>query len=283
MIKTECKDVERFQPQCWDHIVGNQQLKEYFRDMVWCVRKEGHRSGFNLLTTGESRSGKTATISFGVKCLGCYNLDFETMNPCGMCANCTMNHHLYGNEGWEGFAEFLSDEEAPTRIRYSYMPVDCTRLTESELENVLMKIRINDENLRIIYLDEVHRLSRRFMDERLLKPIEDYPAIWIASSANVKKDDVDDTSKLDKMFQNRFSFRINTQKPAVDELAVWLARRCVELGITCDDARETLSHLAQRSNRNTGMALQVLNRAHKTRSKFLTKQMVDNHIFDFND
>jgi hypothetical protein len=283
MITTVCKDVERFQPQCWDHIVGNQQLKEYFWDMIWCVRKEGHRSGFNLLTTGESRCGKTATVSFGVKCLGCYDLDFETMNPCGKCANCTMNHHLYGNEGWEGFADWLSEEEAPTPIRYHYMPIDCTRLSESDLEDCLTKIRISDDNLRIIYLDEVHRLSRRFMDERLLKPIEDYPAIWIASSANVRKDDVDDTSKLDKMFQNRFSFRINIQKPSADELTAWLAKRCAELGIQCEKARETLRHLAQRSNRNTGMALQVLNRAHKKRSKILTVEMVDDHVFDFND
>lgn len=282
MITSVCKDVERFQPQCWDHIVGNQKLKEYFWDMIWCIRKEGHRSGFNLLTTGESRSGKTATVSFGIKCLGCYDLDFETMNPCGRCANCTMNHHLYGNEDWEGFAEWLSEEEAPTPIRYSYLPIDCTR-PESELEASLSKIRVNDENLRIVYLDEVHGLKRRNMDEKLLTPLEKYPIIWIASSAVIKKDHADDKSKVDEMFQNRFSFRINTQKPSVEELTAWLAQRCTELGIQCEDARETLRHLAQRSNRNTGMALHVLNRAHKKRSKILTKEMVEDHVFNFND
>jgi len=64
-------DIERFQAERWDQVVGNQDLKEYFWDMIWCVRKEGHRSGFNALVAGPSRTGKTFTITFGIKCLGC--------------------------------------------------------------------------------------------------------------------------------------------------------------------------------------------------------------------
>ncbi len=283
MITKELIDIERFKPNCWDDIVGNQKVKEYFFDMIWAIRKEGHRSGFNLLLTGESRTGKTAAISFGIKCIGCFDFDFDTMNPCGQCQNCTLKHHLYGNDGWECYADFLSEEEAPTPTRYHYMPLDCTQLSEPELEKCLASIRIDDGNLKIIYLDEVHRLSRRFMDERLLKPLEDFPAIWIASSANVKKNDASDTSKLDVMFENRFSFRLNTEKPSVKELAKWLAQRCDDWGIECKDAQQTLTHLSQRSNQVTGMALQVLNRAHKKRDKLLTPQMVEEHIFNFND
>ncbi len=39
-------DMERWIPERWDQIVGNKALKQYFCDMIWCVRKEGHRSGF---------------------------------------------------------------------------------------------------------------------------------------------------------------------------------------------------------------------------------------------
>lgn len=181
------KDIERRIPKRWDQIVGNRALKEYFWDMIWCVRKEGHRSGFNLLATGPSRTGKTSAISFGIKCLSCLNFNFDTMSPCGTCKNCTLNHQLYGNEGWENIVDFLDEHEAPAPVRLHHEPVDCTRLSEADLENMLARVRINNEDLRVIFLDEVHRRSRRFMDERLLKPLEDFPAIWIASSANVKR------------------------------------------------------------------------------------------------
>ncbi len=276
------KDIERWIPERWDQIVGNRALKEYFWDMIWCVRKEGHRSGFNLLATGPSRTGKTSAISFGIKCLGCLNFNFDTMNPCGTCKCCTLNHHLYGNEGWENVVDYFDHHEAPTPVRYHYHPVDCTSLSESDLESKLARIRMCNEDLRIIYLDEVHRLSRRFMDERLLKPLEDFPAIWIASSAYVKRDG-DHGPPLDKMFQNRFTFRITTELPDLDQLVVWLAERCDEWGIQVDSPEFTLPLLAERCHQVPGMALQVLNKSHKRRSKILTREIVENHSFDLDE
>lgn len=275
-------DIERWIPERWDQIVGNRALKEYFWDMIWCVRKEGHRSGFNLLATGPSRTGKTSAISFGIKCLGCLNFSFDTMNPCGTCKCCTLNHHLYGNEGWENIVDFVDENEVKTPVRYHFHPVDCTRLSESDLEAKLAKLRICNEDLRIIYLDEAHRLSRRFMDEKLLKPLEDFPAIWIASSANIKNRDAED-QKLDKMFQNRFSFRIATQLPSLGELVLWLAMRCQEWGILVEFPATTLPRLAERCHQIPGMALQVLNKAHKRRRKILTRGMVEEHTFDVDE
>ncbi len=276
------KDIERWIPERWDQIVGNCALKEYFWDMIWCVRKEGHRSGFNLLATGPSRTGKTSAISFGIKCLGCLNFNFDTMNPCGTCKCCTLNHHLYGNDGWENVVDFLDEREAPTPVRYHYYPVDCTRLSEADLKSKLAKIRVCNEYLRIVYLDEVHRLSRRFMDERLLKPLEDFRAIWIASSAYVKRDG-DNGQSLDKMFQNRFTFRITTEIPSLDQLVIWLAERCHEWGIRVETPEVTLPRLAERCHQVPGMALQVLNKAHKRRSKLLTAVMVEEHTFDLDE
>lgn len=276
------KDIERWIPERWEQFAGNRELKEYFWDMIWCARKEGHRSGFNLLATGVSRSGKTSMITFGIKCLGCLKFDFDTMNPCGMCKCCTLNHHLYGNDGWENIVDFVDGQDAPTPVRYLYHPIDCTRLSEADLESKLAKLRVCNEDLRIIYLDEVHRLSRRFMDERLLKPLEDFPAIWIASSANVRRDG-EGGQTLDKMFQNRFSFRITTELPTLDELVIWLAERCDEWNIRVETPERTLPRLAERCHGVPGMALQVLNKAHKRRSKTLTFEMVEEHTFDFDE
>src|SRR4051812_27839148 len=111
-------DIERWIPERWDQIGGNRKLKRYFLDMIWCIRLEGHRSGFNLIVEGPSRTGKTSTISFGIKCLGCLNLDFATMNACGVCHNCTMKTHLYGNDGWENYVDFLPEGEIRTPLKY---------------------------------------------------------------------------------------------------------------------------------------------------------------------
>ncbi|MGI8981879.1 MAG: hypothetical protein ACR2FY_21825 [Pirellulaceae bacterium] len=276
-------DIERWQPSRWDEIIGNQQLKEYLLDMIRCIRKEGHQSGFNALITGPSRGGKTSTVRFAIKCLGCLNLDFETYNPCHSCAHCVMKNHLYGNDGWENFIDYLDEAEVKTSIRYQYLPLDCARLGQSDIDACIEKIRGCDDCVRVITLDEVHRLVQRNLDDQLLKPVEDYAANWIAMSALMKKENESDQKKLEKMFQNRFSFRINTEKPTVPQMATWLAMRCEEFGLTCDFPRDTLHYLAERSNQLAGMALQVLNKAHKRRSKELTRQLVDEHVFDLDD
>lgn len=63
----------------------------------------------------------------------------------------------------------------------------------------------------------------------------------------------------------------------------WPAQRCEEWGIECEEPKETLLRLAERSQQVPGMALQVLNKAHKRRSKLLTRSIVENHVFDFDD
>lgn len=276
-------DVERWQPDRWDQIVGNEELKEYFWDLIWCVRKERHRSGFNLLLTGPSRGGKTSGVTLGIKCLWCLNFDFQTMNPCGVCHNCKMKIDLFGTDGWESFMDYepVGDDRRP--VRFHYFPVDCTRISEADLESILFKVRVDDDFLKVIYLDEVHRLGRRFMDEKLLKPLEQSRAIWIASTAYLKKEEDEGAKKLDKMFQNRFTYRIDTRKAPIGEFTGWLAQRCHDWSLKCDDPKQVLTRLAERSNQSPGMALQVLNKAHKKRSKLLTMEMVEGHIFDVDD
>ena len=144
-------DIERWLPQRWDQVLANKAIKDYFHDMIWCVRKEGHRSGFNLLATGASRTGKTSAITFGIKCLGCLHFDFDTMNPCGVCKNCSFDHHLLGNDGWEDWIDYLPENEASTPIRYHVQIVDCTRLGQSDLDHILSRLRIRDDSVKIVY------------------------------------------------------------------------------------------------------------------------------------
>lgn len=291
IVENRILDIERWVPSHWNQIIGNQNLKEFMWDMIWCVRKEGHRSGFNTLLTGNSRGGKTSGVTLGIKALGCANLDFETFNPCGYCYNCKAKTAQYGNGGWENWVDIFGDEEeAKKSVRFLYIPLDCTRLNERDIDEVIAKVRLDDGNLKIIYLDEVHRLVRRGLDEQLLRPLENCEAIWIASSAYVKKEDREEgigegrkQNSLEVMFQNRFTYRLETQKPPVDEMIVWLAERCAEWGIRVEAPDSTLQRLAERSRCLPGMALQVINKAHKKRSKLLTREMVDEHVFNFDD
>ncbi len=66
-------------------------------------------------------------------------------------------------------------------------------------------------------------------------------------------------------------------------MTVWLAERCEEFGIKCETPKQTLKSLAERCNQLPGMALQVLNKAHKKRSKLLTVEVVESHVFDLDD
>ena len=132
-------------------------------------------------------------------------------------------------------------------------------------------------------LDEIHRLTSRHMDEQLLIPMDRYKAIWIASSAYADREDGSNRRPLEKMLQNRFTFRLTSEKPSVDDLAISLADRCQRLGILVEDPRTTLRLLAQRSNRVPGMAYQVVNKASMKRNKTLTKNLLDQHVFDFDE
>ncbi len=63
----------------------------------------------------------------------------------------------------------------------------------------------------------------------------------------------------------------------------WLAERCHEWGIRVEMPEATLPRLAERCHQVPGMALHVLNKAHKRRSKLLTQAMVEEHTFDFDE
>lgn len=277
-------DLERFSPSSFEEIVGNDELKEFCQDMIYCVRVKGHKSGFNMMTNGPSRDGKTATINLAIKALLCCNLNMETMRPCGVCENCTSKHYLNGTGEWNNIVDFSDNPELnPMPIRFHYFPIDCAHLDSEGIDDLILNIRIDDGNLKIVYLDEFHKLARREMDEKLLIPTEKYPVIWLASSAVIEKEHQDDKKKVDKMFQNRFSFRIKTQRPDSKKLLSWLIARCQQFEIKVEKAEKTLPRLVERSNRSPGMALQVLNKAHKKRKPLLTMKMVEEHIFDFDD
>lgn len=282
-IQFESYGIEHLDVQSWSDILGNHEIKEYFWDLLINVRSTRQCQGLNALITGESRTGKTLCVKYGMKCLGCFNFNFETLDACCKCTNCTSTQSRGGNRNWENWCHFVDAEKEPTSIEYFFAPVDCTILDKQSLAQLVYDLEENEGNLNVVYLDEIHRLTSRNMDEQLLKPIEDFTAIWIASSAYANKEDGSRRKPLEKMLQNRFTHRLTTQKPTEKELAIWLGERCEQFGVTVESPRTTLPKLARRSNRVTGMALQVLSKAYQKRDKVLTTKLLDDHIFDFDE
>jgi hypothetical protein len=253
--------IERWMPKFWQDIIGNGELKEHLRNILRAA-SVGSNRGLNTLTWGASRAGKTATMRFFGQCLLCRELDPASLNPCGTCARCsTRGDVIYGARG-------LETENAQYWRHVAI--VDCTVVNEGYIRELLAELGEYD-GLRMIYLDEVHRLSRHFMDERLLKPLEDREYMWAASAITLKD--------LDTAFKNRF-IKIPLEAPSTEELIRWTKERCSEFGIQFD-SEDTLSCLAEKAGCIPGFVLQFLARANSRPDKAVTQELVDKHVFDF--
>lgn len=253
--------IERWVPSSWKQIVGNDDLKEYLKDALWSLRFRNQLTGLNLLAYGPSRSGKTASLKLFAQALLCDKLDADTLDPCGgECELCKQDAARFG---------FVGIEVQINKATFHYIPIDCTSLTEAELRTLLIDLR-DFTGVRLVSLDEVHRLARRNMDEQLLKQMDEKDFIWLASAISVKG--------LENAFLNRFSAKIKTEPPTMNAFVPWLVERCQDWQIRFDNER-VLIRLAERANGSPGLALHVLARADKSRKRLLTLEMVENHRF----
>jgi hypothetical protein len=259
-------DIGRWLASTWEQVLGCDSLKEHFHDILRSAL-DGDLTGVNTAVFGASRSGKTSIIKLFVRCLLCQQLDPVTLNPCnGGCKLCCQEVSRFGLHGIFAEIAFADGRKNPVH----YVPIDCTSITEQGLRDKLIDLRDYD-GLRVVYLDEAHRLARRIMDEQLLKPVEERRGyMWILSAAT--------TGDLERMFLNRF-VKFQTTPPSCEELAIWTGERCKEFEIEWDD-EDTILRLVDRANFLPGLVLQVLGRAQKRRVKpQLSRNLVEGHLF----
>ena len=269
-------DLSKYVPRTWDDVTGNAELKEECQNLVHRVRR-GEGAGPGLLVGGASRTGKTGTLKLTVRGLACVNLDLDRLTPCGACHNCSKDYLRFGSHDWRDVGLFYDPGEAPTAVPVAYYPVDCGRVTAAELNDVVEDARGASEAVRIIYLDEVHRLRKSRLDDTLVKAAEEIPAVWLASTAYLDSR-TGDGAGLEEMFLNRFTL-VRTELPTARELALWLNDRCEEYGIGVDAPQQTLTRLAERAGRIPGKALAVLARAQGRRDRTLSPELVERHAF----
>lgn len=263
-------DILRWQPLTWEDIIGNRRPKRYFQKMLRSIRRhirEGRVHGLNQLSfllTGASRSGKTSMITFFLRCVSCLRLDEETLNPCdGRCENCrSEGYRLDGNYG----IFIRSTMTCQQRVQAHIQLIDATMIEgPSDLRERVRELSDFKGEIRIVYVDETHRLARREMDEILLKAVEQKSYIWIFSTAKPEG--------LEDMFLNRL-IKQTTEPPEDAELEQWIANLCNEWGIRWEP--EAILRVVEKSNRIVGTALHAVALAALDPEEGLTLDLVEN-------
>jgi DNA polymerase III delta prime subunit len=225
-------------------------MKKYFRNLVRMIREEYRRTGRipkaglgSLLLSGESRSGKTSIVKFVVRCLMCQDVDAD-LNPCRhTCPACQHRPEIEGREGLFSITATASNE-----VLVDLQIIDCGRTnTPAALEERLRCLEYFPSQLTVVFLDEVHRLTRNSADEMLLKILEDAELLFILSSAHAEK--------LDTMLRNR-TCELATELPTKVELAGWIGCRCREFGIAFEE--EAIVALVRKTNRVAGLTLPTI-------------------------
>jgi hypothetical protein len=270
MTTTVRPDILRWAPPRWELFVGNYRIKKHFKRLVKKLRglgQEGPNQDLNrlcFLLYGPSRSGKTALVKFLVRCITCQRLDPATLNPCGGdCPACRMSPELSGLEGL--YTDLLLGSGSGPRLPVHFAVVDCTLIhTPEQLRAKLISLT-NYIGIRIYYLDEVHRLIHRGMDEMLLKAVEEKSFLWFFSTAK--------PGGLEDMLQNRL-LKLSTETPTAEEMEAWLAARCNEWGINGEP--EAVMRVVEKSNCIVGTALHALALASIDPEEGLTLDLVEN-------
>lgn len=272
---TQCivrPDILRWIPDRWDLFLGNYSISRRFKKLVRKVRGMVENktlvdlNKLCFLLTGESRSGKTAMVKFLIRCIACKEFDDDTLNPCsGTCTTCRQRPELAGLEGLYAEVEAYGPD-GRERLPLHFSLIDCTKIyTPDQLRDHLVRLGSVYNGIRVFYLDEVHRLVHRGMDEMLLKTVEEVEAIWFFSTAI--PDDLED------MFKNRM-LKLATELPTASELGNWLVDRCNEWAIPWQP--EAILRVVEKCNRVVGTALHALALASLDDDEGLTLEMVEN-------
>ena len=263
------RDIETWSPAKWDHIAGNSEL-------VQTLRNFAQNSPSNLLVTGPWRSGKTRTIKLGIKAMLCENRS-QDLNPCGVCPSCRAVDTPLGEH--TGLFKELAGS------KYSFVQIDCENVSPETLKTLPDHIQWDDERL-IVYLDEVSALGRRNLDRLMLKPIDEWSCVWIASAKSVVERGLlgkrTKVAGLSEDVRGRFSKKSGTAVPSNDELAPWIKKRCQEWVISIENEAETIPLLMKRAHNLIGYVKQPIVIAASRGSTLVTRVLRLSDVRSFN-
>lgn len=254
------KQIENWFPQNLQQVAGCTAAVRYFTTLL----KSEAEVGSNTLLVGASRTGKTAIVKAYLRSLMCGNRDAQTQMPCESCASCLRfnpedcQHML--------FAEFQARHSHFGKLPVNAAWIDCTKQSASSLEEHISGIR-DSYGLKFVFLDEVHGLQENGLAAKVLVPLNDIPAMWIAATNEPKV--------LKDAFLHRFLMKFSLSSPSVAQLTEFIRQRCDEWKIAIDDPLKTPERLALKSRLMVTASLSGLAQAVEENDCQLTEQVVN--------
>lgn len=203
-MQVNCPDILQWIPATWDQVVGNRSAKRLFRSTLKSLRRQmaeptEHNGKMRILLTGPSQSGKSSLVELFGRSMMCRQLDPKTLDPCPRrCPYCQADFARRGLSDWAHLKLGL-DTWVLDGINPRFVPVDYTGIVErQDLRDVIDPLgkSLTNREVVVVFLDEVHRLVKRRIDEVLLRSVERMPFTWILVTA--------EPQELEQMFKNRF-------------------------------------------------------------------------------
>jgi len=161
--------IQRWFPERWSEIAGNAAMIQVWLNFI-------ANGPCNALFTGPNRSGKTRTISLGVRALVCTNRT-PTFDPCGQCAACKALH--------EGRTQHNGVFAAMSGSVYSFHPIDCENVTTEELDALRYDGELDSDKVIVFHVQAQAALSHldirqyvgKFLEEAFpLPPTSNQPS-----------------------------------------------------------------------------------------------------------
>ena len=255
-------EIEKWTPAGLHQLIGCNNL---VNSLVKVVKNGGQMQ--SMMVSGEIGSGKSASLKTLLKTLNCPSKVGDPPRPCGTCPDCQSYDPRMDTDGlFATLKTRVAEHDCPPLSTYL---VNCGSVTSSRLEEIIHDRRQFCGQF-IVVLDECHRLMRNHLDEMLLVPMEDEKITWIAATAYPEQ--------LKPEFKRRFSLRVCTSLPSVQELSNFSAERCCEFKLSVDDPA-TLALLAKLSHRRPSECIRVLSLAALEADRQLKRNMVVNYDF----
>lgn len=261
------REIQRWYPSKWSDIVGNSEIVRTWKNFI----QHGLQ---NTLFTGPNRTGKTRTISLGIRSLLCTSRT-PTLDPCGQCSACKETGEAKSTVAGMFMSLALSD--------YEFHPIDCEWVTSEDLECLFQDANLHSPST-LLYLDEIAVLKCRRLEGKLLKMIDETQATWVASAISLKKKKGkrkgEWTERLSSEMKGRFGLKVGTSNPHPDDLAEWIQKRSLEWNIHITTPGDTISVLVKRSQQRVGYVLHALAAAAGKEGRALTLDDVIGFNFD---
>lgn len=251
------REIEKWFPTRWSEVIGNTLLVLKLMDFI-------ANGTCNMIATGIGRSGKTRTLTLGIRSLLCTER-LENHDPCGKCDACRASIDPKDSH-WGAFRALSGSE-------YEYFAINCETITKPELEELILNSRLYTEKT-IVYLDEIAALRRRGLEGTLLKTIDESDATWLATAVKLKREREAKkkgwTVHLSQDILNRFAIKVGTSVPHADDLRLWIEERCREWNLEIEDPDEGIPLMMKRTKQIVGHVIKMLALAASNKDRTLT-------------